>query len=219
MIEQPTAAEWLGAAIILGGLGLSLWGLIDDLWDLVNVRRFGEIGGPRWVSGMEHLLSDLAFLGAWCCVFGVLTIAVYLPSRADPVADALAQIAGWLRFASALFFLAAQINRRVGRQKLRALPLSAWEQMLASMMDGLSPVEREAMAQRLLRATTAGRELGHLVANRAQLPVSVLERLAGNPAVSESLRSDAALALAELDEMVTRSKQLHASIKAQEGAP
>lgn len=217
-MEYPTLSELLGGAIILGGLGLSLWGLIDDLWDLVNVRRFGEIGGPRWISAEEHLFSDLSFLGAWTCILGVLGIAIYLPARTDPVGGVLALTAGWLRFGATVLFLLAQVNRRVGRQKLRNLPLEAWEQMLASMMDGMSPVDRDAMTTRLLAATAAGREMGHRVANDLTQPVAALDAIATDERVPASLRSDAALAIANLDAMLTRVKGLHAEIKAQEGA-
>lgn len=217
-MPEPTLAELLGATIILIGLGLSGWALVDDLWDLVHVYRFGEIGGPRWVAAMEHLISNLTFLGAWTCILGVLSIAIYLPARREPVADSLSAIAGWLRFGATLLFLTGQVNRRIGRMKLRALPIESWERMLTAMFDGMTFDQRSWLTQRILQLQTAGREMGHAVRNDAQLPLAVLDELARDPTQTPERRAEAAEAVAALDRMLRHTTALHAAIK-QEPAP
>jgi hypothetical protein len=210
-----SVAEMLGLALVLGGLGLSLWSIVDDLWDLVHVYRFGEVNGPRWVAAMEHFLTSLAFFGAWTAILGILAIAIYLPPRASPAAAEMAGWAGWLRVGSVTCFLVAQVNRRVGRIKMRQLPVEAWQRMIEAMLDGLTAAERASLSHRLLVATTAGRELGHAVSSAAQVPVAVLDEIARDESLTAERRAAAREALAAIDHMLTLTRGLHAQIKAQ----
>lgn len=219
MIEPPTLAELLGAVIVLGGLLLSGWALVDDAWDLVHVRRFGEVGGPRWVSGMDHLVSDLSSLGAWTFFLVVISIAIYLPQRTDQPGDTLSAIVGWCRFFGSVCFLAAQANRRVSRIKLQNLPLEAWERMMVAMFEGMSPRDQVGLRTRLLTATMAGREIGHTVANDLQLPVAVLDAIADDPSAPPERRAEAAEALAMIEQTIASVRLLHARIKSMEPSP
>lgn len=216
MPESPTLAELLRVAIVLGALLLSGWALVDDVWDLVHVYRFGEIGGPRWVSAMEHFAFNGTLLVGWLAFLGVATIAVYLPSRTDAVENELSAVAGWLSLGFAGCVLIAQVHRRVGRQKLRAMPLESWERMLRSMFDGLSAAERVGLSARLLAATSAGREMGHAVANELQLPVALLDEMARDPSLTEARRSEASEAVARLEAVLSHVRTLHATIKDQQ---
>jgi hypothetical protein len=217
VIESPTLAEWLGALIVVVALGVSLWALVDDVWDLVNVRRFGEVGGPRWIAAYEHFLFNMTLLGGWLCFLGVIAIAIYLPTRTDLGGERyLSDAVGWLRIGYAFMVLWAQIHRRVGRVRLQRLPLEAWERMLAAMVGGLSIEDRRALTNRLLTATGAGRDLGHTVANHLTAPMAMLSLLEADPRLTAEERSDIAVAVRELELMAAEVPRLHAAIKSLE---
>lgn len=73
--------------------------------------------------------------------------------------------------------------------------------------------ERVTLADLLEASTDAGRELAHMLANSAQLPVTVLERVAEDPAISPELREDAASALTSMERLMEHAGKLHAEIK------
>ena len=219
--EWPTAAEILGGVVILVGLGLSLWSLNDDIIDLDYVREHGIVGGPRWVAATEHAWTSLSFLVGWLCILYVLGVAVYLPARGDVEQDALAASAGWARLGFTVFVLVAQVHRRIGRAKLRALPAESWEQMLLMMFDGLGPVERISLNERLLMATAAGRQMGHLIANELSPPVGLIDIVLASAVLTDQQRADLIEAREHIVAVSARAANLHAEIKAQErgGAP
>lgn len=220
MTEAPTLAELLAVAVVLFGLGLSCWALVDDTWDLYHVYRFGEVGGPRWVAANEHFLFNGTLLVGWLLMLGLVAIAVYLPTRTDQPTTILTDWAGWLRFGFMVAVLMAQTHRRIGRQKLRNLPLESWERMLASMFDGLTVAERESLSHRLLAATTAGREMGHLIANRLTAPVGLIDLVLVNAVgLTAEQRADLEEAREHILAVSDSAAGLHAAIKAQESAP
>lgn len=219
MAEAPTLAELIRAVIVLGALLLSGWALVDDLSDLANVRRYGEVGGPRWITASEHLWFNGTLLVGWLLFLAVTAIAIYLPDRPDAVENELVAIAGWCNLGFAVCVLLAQMHRRVGRSKLRSLPREAWERMLRSMLTGMSDIDQEAVATRLLAATTAGRQIGHAVYNRVAPAVGVLSLIAEDEREHPERRAEAAGALAELERLVDTTRALHAEIKRLEGAP
>ena len=216
MTDPLTMAEVLRTIIVLGGLLLSGWALIDDAWDLVNVKRFGEVGGPRWVLATEHLWFNGTLLAGWVCALGVLAIAISLPPRSDADQHALAQVGSWLTLGFGASILLAQGVRRAGRIKIRSLPLASWERMLASMVDGLSHEDRTALLGRLLTATTAGRELGHLIANRLAPSVGLIDLVVEAGGLSEGQRADLTEARDRIVAVSAEAASLHAEIKRQE---
>jgi hypothetical protein len=213
MTFDPTFAELLGALVVLGGLGFSSWALIDDAFDLLNVWRFGEVNGPRWVAATGHLLFNLTLLVGWLCFCGVIAVAIYLPSRTDMPAAELSLIVGWLRVAFACTVLVGQVHQRNARFKLRRLPLEAWERMILTMYDGLGVEDRAALSRRLFRATAAGREIGHAVANDLQRPVAVLDEIARDDRADPEIRQMATDALADIDSVIRHTSALHAEIR------
>lgn len=215
-VPDPTITELIRVVIVLGALWLSGWALIDDVTDLVNVRRFGEVDGPRWITAMEHLLFNGTLLVGWLQFLGVVAIAVYLPSRPDAVENELSVIGGWLSLGFSVCVLLAQVHRRVGRTKLRSLPLSAWERMLTSMLTGMSTKDREAISTRLLAATALGRQVSHGTYNRISPAVGLLSLILEDEQETPERRTDAAMALAELERLVETTRALHAEIKALE---
>jgi hypothetical protein len=216
MTEEPSLAELLRVVIVVGGLLLSGWAIVDDVWDLVNVRRYGEVGGPRWVLAVEHLWFNGTLLVGWLCALGVVGIAISLPPREDADQDLLATVASWLTFGFGVCVLLAQGVRRAGRLTIRALPLVAWEQMLASMVDGMSAADRASFRTALLRSTAAGRELGHLAANEMQPAMGLLSMLSEDARIPSDYRADAASAVEALDRAIVHIKALHAEIRAQD---
>lgn len=212
-MTDVTLSEMIGMVVFLGGLGLSCWALVDDIWDLTNVYRFGEVGGPRWVSAMEHFLFNGSMLLGWAMLLGLTGIAIYLPSRQEPNADTLGFVAGWLRLGAGFAFLTAQIHRRVGRVRLQRLPLEAWETMLASMFDGMSVQDRTTLLARLLRVSHAGREMGHLIANTLQQPVATLSILQEDRRLTDEERADIAASLDALDMVGRQVQVLHSEIR------
>lgn len=62
-------------------------------------------------------------------------------------------------------------------------------------------------------STDAGREMGHLISNDLQQPLSVLEQVAADSAVTAKRRADAALAVENLDLVMVRVRALHEEIK------
>lgn len=217
-IEQPSLSELISGVLILSGLGLSMWAMADDVSDLVRVRRYGEIGGPRWVSAMEHFLFNGSLLFGWVCVLGLLSIAIYLPSRPSAVENELGTIGGWLRLGFVLAVLVAQINRRVGRQKMRSLPLAAWERMLSSMFDGLNHEQREVLSKRLLSVTLAGREMGHAINNGLAQPVGAIDLVLSTATLNAVERADLIEAKENILAVCERVSGLHTEIKS-EGQP
>lgn len=217
-IEAPSLAEVVSAILILGALGLSLWALIDDIGDLINVRRYGEVGGPRWVAAMEHFWFNATMLFGWGCFLGLISIAIYLPSRLGATESELGTVAGWLRLGYTAAFLVAQLHRRVGRLKMRKIPIESWERMLLSMFDGLTPQERISLSTRLLAATSAGRELGHLIANRLGVPVGLIDIVLTSAVLTERQRADLSEARDHILAVSDNAAGLHAEIKRQEAA-
>lgn len=215
-MSGTTLNEVLRVVIFLGGLGFSAWALIDDAVDLLNVRRFGEVGGPRWYAAAGHFLFNLTLLIGWLLFGGVAAIAVYLPPRPGQTAEALTIVAGWLNFGFSVCVLVGQVHQRAARFHLKRLPIEAWERMVATMFDGLDLEGRAELTGRLLRATHAGREMGHLVRNELQLPVSVLDAMAADAALTMVQRDRATQALANLERVAVQVEALHAEIKAQE---
>lgn len=213
MIFDPTTAELLGVVLVLAGLLFSGWAMVDDAFDLLNVWRFGEVGGPRWVAATGHLMFNATLFVGWICFLVVIAVAVYLPSRTDEPAADLAFWVGWARLGFAVSVLFGQIHQRTARFKLRRLPLEAWEQMILTMFDGLGVEDRQVLTQRLFRATAAGRALGHTVANDLQAPVIVLDRILSDPASTELEKEEAAQALDAIETMMESVRNLHAEIK------
>lgn len=201
------------AAIVLGALLLSVWALVDDVWDLVNVRRFGEIDGPRWVTAMEHFWFNATLLGGWCCYLGVVAIAIYLPARSDPTQNDLATVAGWLNLGYGVCVLVAQVHRRVGRVRLKQLPLAAWERMLASMVDGLTPEQRESVSARLLASTTAGREISHVISNETAPAVGLIDLVLATAVLTDRQRADLLEAQEHIAIISDRGARLHPEFK------
>lgn len=216
---DPTTAELLGVVLVLAGLLFSAWALVDDAFDLLNVWRFGEVGGPRWVAATGHLLFNATLLAGWLCFLLVISVAVYLPSRTDEPAADLSFWVGWARLGFAASVLFGQVHQRTARFKLRRLPLEAWEQMILTMFDGLGVEDRQVLTQRLFRATAAGRALGHAVANDLQAPVTVLDRIISDPASTEMEKEEAAEAMTAIETMMTHVRALHAEIKLLEHTP
>lgn len=216
MTEQVTLTELLRLVIVAAALVLSGWAIVDDLWDLVHVRRYGEIDGPRWVTAMEHLLFNGTLLAGWLLYLVLVGIAVYLPDRPNASEHTLATAAGWLSLGYSVCVLVAQVHRRVGRSRLRSLPLDAWERMLAAMFDGLTHEQRVSVSSRLLAATSAGRELGHAAANLAQAPVALLDEIARDARETPERRAEAANALAMMEQLMGHVRGLHMKIKQQE---
>lgn len=215
-MPEPTPAEMLRVVIVLGALLLSGWALIDDVSDLLNVRKYGEVGGPRWITAMEHFLFNLTLLAGWLLFLGVTAIAIYLPERRDAVENELVTIAGWCNVGFAICVLLSQMHRRVGRTKLRGLPLAAWERMLRSMLTGMNEHDREAVNLRLLAATAAGRQIAHGVYNHISPAVGVLSLIVEDAREAPERRTEAALALAELERLVDDTRPLHEQIKSLE---
>lgn len=218
MIEAPSLSEVVSAIVILCGLGLSLWALVDDVSDLAYVQRFGEVDGPRWVAAMEHLWFNSTLLVGWLCMFGLISIAIYLPARADQTENELTTVAGWLRLVFIAAVLIAQVHRRVGRLKMRRLPLESWERMLLSMFDGLTPEERTSLSTRLLAATSAGREMGHLIANELSAPVGLIDLVLDTAVLTTQQRADLEEAREHILGVSGRASGLHAEIRAQEAS-
>lgn len=216
MIDPLSLSEMLRTIVVLGGLLLSGWALIDDLWDLVTVRRFGEVGGPRWVLAVEHIWFNATLLAGWLFFLGVLSVAISLPPRTDVEQNAWARIASWLNVGFGCAVLLAQAVRRAGRIRIRALPLSAWERMLASMVDGLSVEDRAALLGRLLVATTAGRQMGHLIANSLAAPVGLIDLVLETATLTDEQRADLIEAREHILGVSTRAAGLHQEIKDQE---
>lgn len=213
MFEQPSIPELIRVAIVLGALVLSIWALIDDVWDLFNVRRHGEVGGPLWVSAMEHLLFNSTLLAGWLCYLGVVSIAIYLPSRADPTQNAMATIAGWLNLVFGACVFVAQLHRRAGRVQLKGLPLAAWERMLASMVDGMTPEQREPVTARLLASTKAGREIGHVISNEAAPAVGLIDLVLATAVLTNRQRDDLHEAMQHITVIAERGAHLHAEFR------
>lgn len=216
--EALTLAEALRAVLVLSALALSLWALVDDVWDLINVSRYGEVDGPRWVAALEHLLFNGTLLIGWLCYLMVVSIAIYLPRRTDPVLDFWATLGGWGSLGFAVCVLLAQIHRRVGRVRLKSLPLAAWERMLASMVDGLTPEQREPVTARLLASTTAGRELGHVIANETAPAIGLIDLVLATAVLTERHRADLVEAQEHIAIISERGAALHQEIKRLGGA-
>lgn len=216
MIDAPSLAEVVSAIVILAGLALSFWALLDDVGDLLNVKRYGEVGGPRWVAASEHFLFNSTLAVGWLCFLGLISIAIYLPPRPGPTENELATVAGWLRLAFTVAVLIAQVHRRVGRVKMRAIPVESWALMLASMVDGLSSDERASISMRLLAATSAGREMGHLIANGLTPPVGLIDLVLTAAALTDQQRADLTEAREHILAVIGRAAGLHSDIKRQE---
>lgn len=213
MNEPLSLTEIVRLTIVLGALTLSVWALIDDVADLVNVRRFGEVGGPRWLAASEHFWFNATLLVGWLCYLGVVSIAIYLPSRADPALNAWALIGGRLSLGFAACVLLAQVHRRIGRNRLKSLPLDAWERMLAAMVDGLTPSQRESVSTRLLASTTAGCELGHVIANETAPAVGLIDLVLESAVLTEHQRGDLVEAQRHILVVSERGAALHAEIR------
>lgn len=214
MSSDPTTAELVGLVIVLGGLLFTFWALATDMSDLMNVRYYGEVGGPRWITARGHLLANLKFLGAWVCALVWVGVAVYLPSRTDEPTATLAQLVGWCRVLMAFCVLLAQIDQRATRFSLSRLPLESWERMVAAMSAGMAPAERVALVRRLGLATDAGRQMGHLVANELQAPVASLSLLSDDEVLAPEHRAIVDDVIADLVGVAARARALHGEIKA-----
>lgn len=213
MADSPSIAEMIRVAIVIGALTLSIWALIDDVWDLVNVRRYGEIDGPRWVAAMEHFWFNATLFVGWLCFLGVVSIAIYLPARADPTQNAWATVAGWLNLVFGAGVFVAQVHRRVGRVRLKNLPLAAWERMLASMVDGMTPEQRESVSARLLASTTAGREISHVIANESAPAVGLIDLVLATAVLTDQQRADLIEAQQHITVVSDRGARLHPEFK------
>lgn len=69
----------------------------------------------------------------------------------------------------------------------------------------------------MFRAIDLGREMGHTVANDLQQPVTFLDDASRDDRLPADVRSDAAMALAYLQQTLGRVRELHATIRALEG--
>jgi hypothetical protein len=208
-VDNPTVPELIGVVVVLGGLGFSCWAMIDDIWDLVNVYRYGDVGGPRWVAASGHLAFNATMLAGWLCFLYVIAVAVYLPSRTDEPAAELGWWVGWARLGFVACVLAAQVHQRTARLKLRRLPLEAWERMVVS----LDASGRELLMSKLLRATDAGRQMGHLVAGELQLPVALLDELSADPGIGDERRAAILAAQESLLRVNDGIRALHQEVK------
>jgi hypothetical protein len=214
-MAEPTLAELLGAVIVLHGLLFSAWALIDDGWDLVNVRRYGVVGGPRWIAAQGHFFFNVTLIVGWLCFLVQIAVAVYLPSRTDEPAADLSYWVGWARLGFAACVLIAQVHQRAARLKMRRLPLEAWDRMVASM----DAAGRDVLMSRLLRATGAGRQMGHLVAGELQFPVSLLDELADDPSLGDERRAAIVAAQESLIRVNNGIRALHQEVKGLEQMP
>lgn len=125
LMQNATAWEIVAALVGIAASGYALWGAIDNVLDLRNVRRERIQHDPRWITALCLLGANVFFLVSWLGYTHVAMLAVYLPSRQD-VASATLNEAAVMRLLYALCGLFAQAILREMRTRLRGLTREQW---------------------------------------------------------------------------------------------
>lgn len=148
---SETATSWEVAAALLGvaAIGYAGYGAVDNVFDLRYVRRYGVVGGPRWITATCLLIANVCFLLGWLGYTHVAFVAASLPGRADVRSDALSQVAA-MRLGYALFGLLGQVALRWMRTKLRHLTPEQWAPLFgeAAQFQALYHEARAALRSR-----------------------------------------------------------------------
>ncbi len=179
-VANATAWELAALAVGLLAVAVTLWGAVDNVFDLRAVRRSGAPDGPRWLVAFWLLVAHVAFLIGWLGYTHVALTASYLPSRPDMEPAALSEVAV-MRLLYAVGELAGQVALRMLRVALRSLSREQWQPLFgeaaryqalwhAAQARALR-LEGEVLTARSDKHDALNRESGHL------LRVGVLERL------------------------------------------
>lgn len=205
MTPNASVLETVWTSIALLGAGFAT-ALLVHIWLSYRAvlswikRGLARRWGPRHKFALGFLLGVALLLVVWCGFVALGANAVMNPPPVDEQRAAASERGGWI-----LVCLEATLF------VFQAILMWAW---IAVGRPTLHPGQQlPTLADLLEEATEAGREMGHLIANSAQLPVAVLEEVAGAPSVPERLRADAARALVSMDELMEHARSLHAEIK------
>lgn len=156
-------------------------------------------GGPRHKFVLGFLLGVGLLIIVW---FGFDALGVNAMLNAPPTTPdraAASERGGWILVGLEAALLAVQ-----------GVLFWAW---VTVGKPTLGSGQGSTLSDILEASTDIGREMGHLIANDLQQPMSVLEEIAGDHMVSEERRADAALAVANLGLVMDRVRALHREIK------
>lgn len=211
MFGNASALEisWSTVAVLGAGVALAL--LVSVWLSYRAVASWIKNGlAVRWGPRHKFVLGFLAGIGllflVWLGFVALGANAMANPPPLDPERQAASDRGGWLLvglesvlFCFQIILLWAWVS--IGRTTLRP--------------NG----EPRTFTDLLLAATGAGREIGHTVANHLQRPVAVLDEIAADASLPEEARTAAALALADLEQVMEHVHELHQAIKALEPHP
>lgn len=199
---------WTGLALVGAACATAL--LLHVWTSYQSVVAWIEKGrlvwwGPRHRFALGFLVGSGCLLAVWVGFILLGGNALLNPPPVGAERAAASERAGWLLVGLETALLVCQ-----------AILMWAW---LSVQESALSPETlRPGLTQLVLRAIDLGREMGHAVANDAQLPVGVLDAVMADPTTDPERRRDAAEAIATIKRMMGHVTALHAAIKHLEDA-
>lgn len=208
--ESAATIEVVWSSLALLGAGVAA-GLLAHIWQSYQTVADWIAEGRTVAWGPRHRFVVgfgagivLLFL-VWAGFVALGANAMVNPAAADAERQAASQRGGWILVSLLCVLLGFQL-----------LLTWAW---VSVGRPTLSPdtATRSPVAL-LFRAIDLGRAMGHEIANDAQGPVLVLDEIANDGSLPADMRRRAAEALAALERMIDRTRRLHETIKALEGA-
>lgn len=207
---SPLEASWTAIAFCGAAVAMAL---LAHIWlSYRAVTSWIEYGwayrwGPRHKFALGFLVGIGLLLLVWCGFLALGANAIMNPPPTTPDREAASERGGWILVCleAALFVFQAMLTW-------------AW---ISVGSKTLHPARAEAptLGELVLRAIDAGREMAHLIANDLQRPVAVLEEVAETDGIDPILRTNAALAVTDLERITARVAANHARIKAMEPTP
>lgn len=160
--------------------------------------------GPRHKFVVAFLVCVGLLLLVWIGFVALGGNAIMNPPPTTPDREASSERGGWILVCTEAVLLGAT-------------GVLAWA-WIALGAKTLHPARDEApsLGELVLRAIDAGRDMAHGIANDLQRPVAVLEEVAETDGLDPFLRTNAALAVTDLERITARVASNHARIKAME---
>lgn len=124
-VDHVTAWEIAAALVGIGAVLFSLWGIIDNVFDMREVKISATPGGPRWIWAVGLLVAHSLFLLGFLGYLHVALTAAYLPNRVDIPTSAMVEVAV-MRFLYGVFGLLGIVTLRMTRLLLRRLTRAQW---------------------------------------------------------------------------------------------
>lgn len=201
-----TAIAFCGAAVAMALL-VHVWLSYRAVMSWIE-HGWAYRWGPRHKFALGFLVGIGLLLLVWCGFIALGANAIVNPPPTTPDREAASERGGWILVClEGVLFV------------FQTILTWAWMAVGAKTLHPHTAHELPSLGELVIHAIDAGREMGHGIANDLQRPVAVLDEIALTEGIDPSLRTAAAVAVADLDHIKIRVAELHARIKAMEPQP